>query len=171
MLLKNQMPKLINRKREVGVMVVDIVVEEEVGVGLEDTPANSMVIKTKLDKISTSRTEEEAGVEVEVVVVEVIHSSETKIKNKTKIVIFQVLKLWKKKEWRIITGDVVILGVKEVEVIEVKEVNSEEAEVKEENSGGTEVTGVIEANSEVVEEVEEHSISMKPTSSQRWQEK
>lgn len=93
MLLKNQMPKLINRKREVGVMVVDIVVEEEVGVGLEDTPANSMVIKTKLDKISTSRTEEEAGVEVEVVVVEVIHSSETKIKNKTKIVIFQVLKL------------------------------------------------------------------------------
>ena len=92
MLLKNQMPKLINRKREVGVMVVDIVVEEEVGVGLEDTPANSMVIKTKLDKISTSRTEEEAGVEVEVVVVEVIHSSETKIKNKTKIVIFLVLK-------------------------------------------------------------------------------
>ena len=102
MLLKNQMQRLINRKREVGVMVVDIVVEEEVGAGLtilkgagdlEDTLANSMVIKTKVDKISTSRTEEEAGVEVEVVVVEVIHSSETKIKNKTKIVIFQVLKL------------------------------------------------------------------------------
>ena len=99
MLLKNQMQRLINRKREVGVMVVDIVVEEEVGAGLtimkeagdlEDTPANS-VIKTKVDKIRTSRTEEEAGVEVEVV--EVIHSSETKINNKTKIVIFQVLKL------------------------------------------------------------------------------
>ena len=101
MLLKNQIQRLINRKREVGVMAVDIVVEEEVGVGLiilkeagdlEDIQAHSMVIKTKVDKISTSRTEEEAGVEVEVVVVEVIHSSETKIKNKTKIVIFLVLK-------------------------------------------------------------------------------
>ena len=101
MLLKNQMQRLINRKREVGVMVVDIVVEEEVGAGLtimkeagdlEDTPANS-VIKTKVDKIRTSRTEEEAGVEVEVVVVEAIHFSETKIKNKLKIVIFLELKL------------------------------------------------------------------------------
>ena len=102
MLLKNQIQRLINRKREVGVMAVDIVVEEEVGVGLiilkeagdlEDIQAHSMVIKTKVDKISTSRTEEEAGVEVEVVVVEVIHSSEIKIKNKKKIVIFQELKL------------------------------------------------------------------------------
>ena len=58
----------------------------------------------------------------------------------------------------------VISGVKEVEVIEVKEANSEETEVKEENLEEAEVT---EANSEVVEEVEEHFISMKPTSSQR----
>ena len=102
MLLKNHIQRLINRKREVGVKAVDIVVEEEVGVGLtilkeagdlEDIQAHSMVIKTKVDKISTSRTEEEAGVEVEVVVVEVIHSSEIKIKNKKKIVIFQELKL------------------------------------------------------------------------------
>ena len=83
-------------------MVVDIVVEEEVGadltilkeaVNLEDIQTFSKVSKTKMDKISTSKTEEEVGVEVEVVVVEAIHSSETKIKNKLKIVIFLELKL------------------------------------------------------------------------------
>ena len=58
------MQRLMNRKREVKMMVVDIVVKEEVGV--------------------------EVQVKVVVVVVEVIHSLETKI---TKIVIFQVLKL------------------------------------------------------------------------------
>ena len=96
------MQSLNNRKREVEVMVVDIVVEEEVGadltilkeaVNLEDIQTFSKVSKTKMDKISTSKTEEEVGVEVEVVVVEAIHSSETKIKNKLKIVIFLELKL------------------------------------------------------------------------------
>lgn len=96
------MQRLNNRKREVEVMVVDIVVEEEVGAGptilkeavdLEDIQTFSKVSMTKMDKIRTSKTEEEAGVEVEVVVVEAIHSSETKIKNKLKIVIFLELKL------------------------------------------------------------------------------
>lgn len=98
--LNKQMQSLNNRKREVEVMVVDIVVEEEVGAGLtilkeavnlEDIQTFSKVSKTKKDKISTS--EEEVGVEVEVVVVEAIHSSETKIKNKLKTVIFLELKL------------------------------------------------------------------------------
>ena len=96
------MQRLNNRKREVEVMVVDIVVEEEVGAGLtilkeavdlEDIQTFSKVSMTKMDKIRTSKTEEEAGVEVEAVVVEEIHSSETKIKNKLKIVIFLELKL------------------------------------------------------------------------------
>lgn len=102
MSLSKQMQRLNNRKREVEVMVVDIVVEEEVGAGptilkeavdLEDIQTFSKVSMTKMDKIRTSKTEEEAGVEVEVVVVEAIHSSETKIKNKLKIVIFLELKL------------------------------------------------------------------------------
>ena len=173
--LNKQMQSLNNRKREVEVMVVDIVVEEEVGAGLtilkeavnlEDIQTFSKVSKTKKDKISTS--EEEVGVEVEVVVVEAIHSSETKIKNKLKTVIFLELKLWKKKGWKIITEDVDISEVKEAEVLEVTEVNSEEIEVREANSEGIEVT---EENSEVVVEVEEHSISMKVTSSKRWQER
>ena len=100
--LNKQMQSLNNRNREVEVMVVDIVVEEEVGavltilkeaVNLEDIQTFSKVSKTKRDKISTSKIEEEVGVEVEVVVVEAIHSSETKIKNKLKIVIFLELKL------------------------------------------------------------------------------
>ena len=57
--------------------------------------------------------------------------------------------------------------MKEAEVLEVTEVNSEEAEGKEANSEGIEVIEVTEANSEVVVEVEEHSISMKVTSSKR----
>ena len=102
MSLSKQMQRLNNRKREVEVMVVDIVVEEEVGAGLtilkeavdlEDIQTFSKVSMTKMDKIRTSKTEEEAGVEVEAVVVEAIHSSETKIKNKLKIVIFLELKL------------------------------------------------------------------------------
>ena len=102
MSLSKQMQRLNNRKREVEVMVVDIVVEEEVGAGLtilkeavdlEDIQTFSKVSMTKMDKIRTSKTEEEAGVEVEAVVVEEIHSSETKIKNKLKIVIFLELKL------------------------------------------------------------------------------
>ena len=102
MSLSKQMQRLNNRKREVEVMVVDIVVEEEVGAGptilkeavdLEDIQTFSKVSMTKMDKIRTSKTEEEAGVEVEVVVVEAIHSSETKIKSKLKIVIFLELKL------------------------------------------------------------------------------
>ena len=171
--LNKQMQSLNNRKREVEVMVVDIVVEEEVGAGLtilkeavnlEDIQTFSKASKTKRDKISTSKTEEEVEAGVEVVDVEAIHSSETKIKNKLKIVIFLELKLWKKKGWKIITEGVDISEVKEAEVLEVTEVNSEEIEVREANSEGIEVT---EENSEVVVEVEEHSISMKVTSSKR----